>query len=97
MSYLTKMYGRNVPVAKTEDKNPNRVMGGLRAQGVDSYKILGEDGVEKEIPTQRYVRNLEEKLRSQATVIEALQKQVNRINRNQEATEQLVRAIGRKS
>lgn len=95
MSYLNKMYGRKKH-APTETKNPNRVMGGLRAQGVDSYKILGEDGVEKEIPTQRYVRNLEEKLRSQAAVIEALQKQVNRINRNQEATEQLVRAIGRK-
>jgi hypothetical protein len=87
------MYGRSAnPSQLVVDKNPNRVMGGLRAQGVDSYKILGEDGMEKEIPTQRYVRTLEDKLRAQSVVIEQLQKQVNRLNRNQEAIENLIRA-----
>jgi hypothetical protein len=93
MSYLNTMYGRKkLPPPKTEDKNPNRVMGGLRAQGVDSYKILGEDGMEKEIPTQRYVRSLEDKLRSQSAIIEQLQKQSNRISRNLEALEALIRS-----
>lgn len=85
------MYGGNksTPV---ETKNPNRVMGGLRGQGVDSFRILGEDGIEKEIPTQKYVRTLEDKLRSQAAVIEQLQKQINRLNRDQEATNSFIRA-----
>lgn len=95
MSYLKKMYGskKSAPV---ETKNPNRVMGGLRAQGVDSYRILGEDGTEKEIPTQRYVQSLEQKLRAQSAVIESLQKQISRINKNQEATENYIRALSRK-
>jgi len=93
MSYLNTMYGRKKsPQATIEDKNPNRVMGGLRAQGVDSYKILGEDGMEKEIPTQRYVRSLEDKLRSQSAIIEQLQKQSNRLSRNLEALETLIRS-----
>ena len=92
MSYLHKMYGRSASKAKTENKNPNRVMGGLRAQGVDSYRILGEDGVEKEIPTQRYVRSLEDKLKSQSALIETLQKQINRVSRNQETLENFVRS-----
>jgi hypothetical protein len=92
MSYLNKMYGRSAQPAKTEDKNPNRVMGGLRAQGVDSYRILGEDGVEKEIPTQRYVRSLEDKLKAQSVVIESLQKQINRLSRNQETLETIIRS-----
>jgi hypothetical protein len=92
MSYLNKMYGRKTVPVKTEDKNPNRVMGGLRAQGVDSYKILGEDGMEKEIPTQRYVRSLEDKLRAQSAVVENLQKQVNRLSRTTETLESFIRA-----
>jgi hypothetical protein len=92
MSYLNKMYGRG-PVQSTEpNKNPNRVMGGLRAQGVDSYRILGEDGVEKEIPTQRYVRSLEDKLKAQSAIIETLQKQINRLSRNQETLENFIRS-----
>jgi hypothetical protein len=93
MSYLNTMYGRKkTSPAKTEDKNPNRVMGGLRAQGVDSYKILGEDGMEKEIPTQRYVRSLEDKLRAQSVVIEQLQKQISRVSRNQETLENFIKS-----
>jgi hypothetical protein len=86
------MYGRKAVPVKTEVKNPNRVMGGLRAQGVDSYKILGEDGMEKEIPTQRYVRSIEDKLRAQSAVIENLQKQVNRLSRSTETLESFIRA-----
>jgi hypothetical protein len=92
MSYLNTMYGRKAFSTPTEEKNPNRVMGGLRAQGVDSYRILGEDGVEKEIPTHRYVRSLEDKLRSQSVVIEQLQKQISRVSKNQQALENLIRS-----
>jgi CII-binding regulator of phage lambda lysogenization HflD len=92
MSYLNKMYGRKPLVPAAADKNPNRVMGGLRAQGVDSFKMLGEDGVEREIASHRYVRSLEEKLRSQSSVIEHLQKQVNRLNRSVESFESVIRS-----
>lgn len=92
MNYLNKMYSSIAQQNKTQDKNPNRVMGGLRAQGVDSYGILGEDGVEKEIPTQRYVRSLEDKLRAQSAIIETLQKQINRVSRNQETLENFIKS-----
>ena len=45
------------------EKNPNRVAGGLRAQGVNSFTMLGEDGQEKEVPSQKYVNSLEEQVR----------------------------------
>lgn len=95
MSYLNKMYGRSPLKSSAETKNPNRVMGGLRAQGVDSYRILGEDGVEKEIPTQRYVRSLEDKLKAQSAVIETLRKQVSRLNKNYETLESFIRSKNR--
>lgn len=93
MNYINKMYGSkaSTPIADAA-KNPNRVMGGLRAQGVDSYKILGEDGMEKEIPTQRYVRSLEEKIQTQRTQLEQLQKQVNRLSRNYDSVENYIKS-----
>ena len=71
MTYLNKMYGAKAPVAKTIDKNPNRVLGGLKGAGVNSFTMLGEDETEKQIPTFAYVQALEEKLkRLEATVLE---------------------------
>lgn len=73
---IKRMYGR-----KSEglsEKNPNRIAGGLRAQGVDTLMILDEDGQEKEIPSKRYVEALEENLRKQQAVIESFQSTVNK-------------------
>jgi ABC-type hemin transport system substrate-binding protein len=79
MSYLTKMYGRNPnAVLKTSDKNPNRVAGGLRAQGVDTFTMLGEDGMEKRIPTHAYVQSLEEQIRKQRAAIDVLERKLSR-------------------
>ena len=58
------MYNSGTQSAKTTEKNPNRVAGGLRAQGQDTYTMLDEDGYEKQIPTQRYVQTLEERVRA---------------------------------
>jgi hypothetical protein len=64
MSYLGSMYGRrNAPQKTVVEKNPNRVLGGLKGAGVDAYTMLGEDGQEKHVPTRAYVQGLEEKLR----------------------------------
>ncbi len=65
MSYINRMYGSKPLVTNTVDKNPNRVVGGLKGQGADHYSILGEDGVERTVPTQKYVQALEEKIRQQ--------------------------------
>lgn len=60
-NFISTMYSRTTAKQVTKaDKNPNRVLGGLKGQGVNSFTMLGEDGVEKHIPTQAYVQALEE-------------------------------------
>jgi hypothetical protein len=79
MSYLNKMYGRNKPQPEIEStKNPNRVTGGLRAQGVDRFTMIAEDGSTKEIPTVEYVRSLEEQSRKQRAAIDVLERKLTR-------------------
>ena len=80
------MYGRKAPTTNQQDvpsKNPNRVLGGLKGQGVDTMTVLGEDGVQHTIPSQKYVQGLEEKLRLQDSRIAKLETQLRRINRDQ--------------
>jgi len=62
---LKRMYNSTSQsaTAVVPEKNPNRVSGGLKAQGQDCFTMLGEDGFEKEVPTQRYVKSLEEQVR----------------------------------
>jgi len=78
------MYGRKgSTTSKSEShKNPNRVLGGLRGQGVDTMVVLGEDGAEHTIPSQKYVQGLEEKIRNQDVRISMLEKQLRRLNRD---------------
>ena len=75
------MYGRN-PQQKSQDsltyKNPNRVTGGIKAQGVDRFTIIAEDGSSKEIPTLDYVRSIEEQSRKQRAAINVLEKKLQR-------------------
>ena len=89
MSYLNQMYGKNKPAQtqSSSEKNPNRVAGGLRAQGVDHVVMLGEDGTETQVPTQRYVQSLEEQVRKQRGVIDALQRKTNRLEQSVRAVE----------
>jgi len=63
MNPLKRMYNSGTQNATPSDKNPNRVSGGLKAQGQDSFTMLGEDGFDKEVPTQRYVKSLEDQVR----------------------------------
>jgi hypothetical protein len=78
------MYGRKSKPQNqsSSDKNPNRVLGGLRGQGVDTMTVLGEDGVQHTIPSQKYVQGLEEKLRTQEARITMLEKQLRRMGRD---------------
>ena len=94
MSYLSKMYGRKSPdqTQSKSEKNPNRVAGGLRAQGVDRFTMLGEDGSQQEIPTLEYVRSLEEQSKKQRAAIDVLER---KLARQDSAISQLQSAISR--
>ncbi len=94
MSFLTQMYGRKqVPaLEKSSDKNPNRVTGGLRAQGADHFSMLGEDGVERQIPTQKYVQSLEEQLRKQRAVTDVLERKLTRLQTSFDALQSSLRS-----
>ena len=80
MSYLNQMYGRKSPAQtqSSSNKNPNRVTGGLRAQGVDTVMMLGEDGSQMEVPSLQYVRSLEEQSRKQRAAITVLERKLAR-------------------
>ena len=79
MSYLNQMYGRkSSPTQSSSEKNPNRVAGGLRSQGVDRFTMLGEDGSQQEIPTLEYVRSLEEQSKKQRAAIDVLERKLTR-------------------
>jgi len=84
-NYLGMMYGRKSKPQNqsSSDKNPNRVLGGLRGQGVDTMTVLGEDGVQHTIPSQKYVQGLEEKLRIQDSRIARLETQLRRMSHDQ--------------
>ena len=74
------MYGRSKPTAESlsSDKNPNRVSGGLKAQGSDHFTMIAENGLEQQIPTQRYVQSLEEQSRKQRAAITVLERKLTR-------------------
>lgn len=83
MSYLSQMYGAKTPQGIAKDKNPNRVLGGLKGHGADHYSILGEDGSERQVPTRAYVQGLEEKVRQQDARLAVLEKQIRKLNNDQ--------------
>ena len=93
MSYLNQMYGRKSPVQtqSSSEKNPNRVAGGLRAQGVDTFEMLGEDGSVQKIPTIEYVRSLEEQSRKQRAAITVLERKLTRCETSIEQLNSLLR------
>jgi hypothetical protein len=88
------MYGRQQPSQSQSksEKNPNRVAGGLRAQGVDTFEMLGEDGSVQKIPTIEYVRSLEEQSRKQRAAISVLERKLTRC---ETAIEQLTARVSR--
>jgi hypothetical protein len=94
MSYLNKMYGQKKKVESSTDKNPNRVTGGLKAQGVDRFTMISEDGTQQELPTLQYVNSLEEQSRKQRAAIDVLERKVSR---QESAIQQLTAAVNRNS
>jgi predicted RNase H-like nuclease (RuvC/YqgF family) len=80
-----------------QPKNPNRVMGGLRAHGMNSYTVIAEDGSEQAVPSQRYVETLEQKVLEQTTAIKEMQKQIERLNRNTNNLKNQINTVTRNS
>ena len=79
MNYLNKMYGGNTKqLEQPSGKNPNRVTGGIKGQGVDHIVMVSEDGLENQVPTHKYVQSLEEQLRKLRTTISVLDRKLTR-------------------
>lgn len=93
MNYLSKMYGKQQPALtqSSSDKNPNRVTGGLKAQGVDRFTMIAEDGSSQEIPTLEYVRSLEDQSKQQRAAINVLERKLSRQQKTLESLESLIR------
>jgi|TARA_R110001592_G_scaffold243361_5_gene504362 hypothetical protein len=82
------MYSRTKQAVVSADKNPNRVLGGLKGQGVNSFSMLGEDGTEKQIPTQAYVMALEDKMRKLELQVNEQDKRIRRITNDTKRMDQ---------
>jgi len=77
MNFFARMYGSQTQ--STSNKAPTRVAGGLKAQGVDRFTMVAEDGSSREIPTVEYVRSLEEQIKKQRAAITVLERKLGRL------------------
>lgn len=59
-------------------KNPNRVTGGIKGQGVDHIVMVSEDGFESQVPTHKYVQSLDEQLRKLRSTVSLLERKLSR-------------------
>jgi hypothetical protein len=60
------------------EKNPNRVLGGIRGAGTETLSVVTEDGVEQKLPSLNYVRGLEMKIQELNEKVRILEIQMNR-------------------
>jgi len=80
-NFLKSMYARKQAAHKAvQEKNPNRVLGGLKGHGADHYSILGEDGMDRQVPTRAYVQGLEEKIRKLEERISEQDKRIRKLS-----------------
>ena len=83
MTFIQSMYQKTNSNKSMDfsDKNPNRVSGGLRGQGVDHVVFMSEDGSEKAVTTLKYTQSLEHKINEQQQRISRLEKDNNKITK----------------
>lgn len=79
MNIIRSMYSRKPQETLQKEKNPNRVLGGLKGHGADHYSMLGEDGTERQVPTRSYVQGLEDKLRRLEERLNEQDKQIRKL------------------
>ena len=75
------MYGAKATKKVTDEntKNPNRVIGGLKGHGADSFIMMDSAGKEKPVATVAYVQGLEEKLRKLAGLVNEQDVKIRRL------------------
>ena len=94
MSYLARMYGsKPAQTQSSSDKNPNRVSGGLKAQGVDHFEIMAEDGSRHQVASQKYVQSLEEQVKKQRAAINVLERKLQRLDTSFQNVQAIVKSF----
>ena len=81
---ISRMYGARPTNKVTEEntKNPNRVIGGLKGQGADSFNMMDSSGREKQVATTAYVQGIEEMLRKLAGLVNEQDVKIRRLSTN---------------
>ena len=80
MNDIYRQYSALGNKGKTEkDKNPNRVLGGLRGSGSEILTMVSEDGSEQKLPSLNYVKGLENKIREQDKLIHELANRIRNL------------------
>lgn len=80
---MNNMYAQYSALSKTNnkpvrEKNPNRVLGGIRGAGSETLSVVTEDGIEQKLPSLNYVRGLEMKVQELNEKVRMLEAQMNR-------------------
>lgn len=63
--------------ANVREKNPNRVLGGIRGSGTETLTVMTEDGVEQKLPSLSYVKGLEMKVQDLNEKVRMLERLIN--------------------
>ena len=80
MNQIHKQYSQRPKESQpSNNKNPNRVAGGIKGAGADHFISLGEDGVQNKLPSYHYVQALEQKVALQSSKIQELFKKMSRL------------------
>jgi hypothetical protein len=80
MKQIHKQYSQRPKESQpSNNKNPNRVAGGIKGAGADHFISLGEDGVQNKLPSYHYVQALEQKVALQSSKIQELFKKMSRL------------------
>lgn len=66
---------------EVKEKNPNRVLGGIRGSGTETLSVMTEDGVEQKLPSLSYVKGLEMKVQDLNEKVRMLERLVNQLGR----------------
>ena len=81
---INRMYGAKAATKVTDEinKNPNRVIGGLKGHGADSFNMMDSTGREKQVATIAYVQGIEEKLRKLVGLVNEQDVKIRRLSKN---------------
>jgi len=80
MNNIQRQYSSKTSAKQpSNNKNPNRVAGGIKGAGADHFISLGEDGTQNKLPSYHYVQALERKIALQQQRINEINKKMSRL------------------